>query len=129
MLKHVIVKPVKKGSLASPESTKLILTSEEGVKIYHLMAPEGYTCLGNIILKNGESLDTSGYCCPKNEYLIEAAEQKLRYLDNKSKSFKTPGFNGWIVSHIRNDPNGVIASTFNVQDENSLEFSGKRPGS
>ena len=113
MLRHVIIKPIEDDSVAYPTSANLILTTAAGEKIYEMTAPNGYTCLGNIMLKKGEELDDviSGYCCPKSKYLIEAEEQPLRYLDGKNPF---PSFTGMIYSHIRRNVKGVIASTFSI---------------
>ena len=117
MLRHVIIKPIEDDSVAYPTSANLILTTAAGEKIYEMTAPNGYTCLGNIMLKKGEELDDviSGYCCPKNNYLVEAAEQKLRYMDGKNPF---PSFTGWIYGNIRKNPDGVISSTFSVRKTN-----------
>ena len=72
MLKHVLLKEVKEGSLKQPESITHIMTTKSGLNLYDLVPPEGYKCLGSIAVKNGEEPDPSRYCCPKSEYLIEA---------------------------------------------------------
>ena len=101
MLKHVLLKQVKDGALALPESTDLIQTTDDGVKIYDLVAPEGYTCLGSIAVKKGEDPDITRYCCPKNEYLIEAEERPIYKWSDTA-----------IYTSTRSSPAGVIASTF-----------------
>ena len=109
MLKHVLLKAVKEGSLAMPESVKLIQTTEEGVRIYDLIAPEGYTCLGGIAVKKDKEPDVTRYCCPRNEYLIEADKKAIFKWENSA-----------IYSSARTAPGGVIASTFKAETGLSL---------
>ena len=101
MLKHMLLKEVKVGALAYPESLKLVQITDDGVKFYDLVAPEGYTCLGSIAVKKDEQPDLTRYCCPKNKYLTDA-EHKL--------VFKWP--ESFIYTPTRSSPSGVIASTF-----------------
>ena len=115
MLKHVLLKSVKDGSLAMPESVELAQTTEDGVKIFDLIPREGYTCLGSIAVKKDEEPDVARYCCPRNEYLIEADMKAI------FKWARTT-----IYSSSRTSPAGVIASTFKTSISPS-ETVGKVP--
>ena len=117
MLLHVLLKEVKEGALTMPASATLVQTTEEGVKIYDLKPPEGYTCLGSIAVKTGEEPDLSRYCCPKAQYVIEA--QNLPIFKWSSSA---------IYGSIRSHPEALIASTFTAKSS-SLQGRKRRAAS
>ena len=101
MLKHVLLKEVKEGTLKQPESITQIMTTIIGPHLYDLVPPEGYKCLGSIAVKKDEQPDLSRYCCVKTEYLVEAESFAMF----KKKTFVIYGMR-------RSEPGAVIASTF-----------------
>ena len=114
MLKHVLLKEVKEGALARPIDSSFAQRTNDNVEIYNLVAPEGYTCLGSIAVKNNEKPDLSRYCCPKNEYLIKAIERPTYKWSSAV-----------IYGSARFSPSGVIASTFKVKSKARKRRSGK----
>ena len=110
-LKHVVLKEVKSGALARPDGFNLEFSSKwsnsrGSIQVFSMVAPEGYQCLGSVVMKGGDGQpDKTKYCCVKDEYLIES---------NLTPRFKFEG--GAIYSSERKkmDSRGLITGTFHA---------------
>ena len=114
MLKHVLLKEVKKGALARATDATLALTTDD-LDYYNLVAPGGYTCLGSIAVKKNEEPDLTRYCCPKDEYLIPAIERPIYKWSS-----------GVLYGSTRDSPSGIIASTFKMKSQSRKRRSASR---
>ena len=71
----ILVKANKDGILITPTLEKVWDDKGSGahkdVSIYRMIAPQGFTCLGSVVIASHEETpDPSKYCCVANEYVV-----------------------------------------------------------
>ena len=108
-LKHVVLKEIKEGALARPAGFNLEFSSQKSgskdyIQVYSMVAPEGYGCLGSVVMKGRDGQpERTQYCCVKTEYLIDG---------NLIPRFKFKRGAIYSVERKKMDSRGLILGTF-----------------